>query len=201
MARMFWILAHHSAQLTNFSQVGGEVGLDDKTARRYVLILEQLFLVQRLEPWFRNQIKRLVKTPKLHFLDSGLLAASLGTSFERIGRGRTIFGKLLETFVFGEILRQSKWSPEPCNLYHFRDEDQNEVDIVAEDLMGQIVGIEVKASATVRAEDFKGLRKLADAAGEDFRLGVILYDGDRVFPFADRLVAAPVSSLWMPGLQ
>jgi len=72
-------------------------------ARRYVLILEQLFLVRRLEP-----------------------------------------------FVLGEILRQSKWSPEPCNLYHFRDKDQNEVDIVAEDLLGQIVGIEVKASATVR---------------------------------------------------
>jgi predicted AAA+ superfamily ATPase len=199
MARMFRILAHHSAKLTNFSQVGGQVGLDDKTARRYVLILEQLFIVRRLEPWFRNRIKRLVKTPKLHFLDSGLLAASLGATLERVEKDRSIFGRLLETFVFSEVLRQSGWFPETCDLYHFRDKDQNEVDIVAEDLVGGVVGIEVKASATVRAGDFKGLRKLADAAGKDFRIGLVLYDGDRVFSFGDRLFAAPVSCLWMPG--
>ena len=175
------------------------MGLNDKTARRYILILEKLFLLRRLEPWFRNRIKRLVKTPKLHFLDSGLLAAFLGASMERIERDRSIFGKMLETFVHSEILRQSGWLPEPCGLFHFRDKDQYEVDIVAEDLSGRVVGIEVKASATVRGEDFRGLRKLADAAGEDFRLGVVLYDGDRVFSFGDRFAAAPVSALWMPS--
>ena len=199
MARLFRILAHHSAQLVNFSQVSGQVGIDDKTARRYLLILEQLFLLRRLEPWYRNRIKRLVKTPKLHFLDSGLLAASLGATLERVEKDRSIFGKLLETFVFSEVLRQSGWSPEACSLYHFRDKDLNEVDVVVEDLLGRIVGIEVKASATVRAEDFKGMRKPADAAGDDFRVGVVLYDGNRVFRFGDRLFAAPLSSLWMPA--
>lgn len=198
MERMFRILAHHSSQLVNFSQVGGQVGLDDKTARRYLLILEQLFLVRRLEPWFRNRIKRLVKTPKLHFLDSGLLAAALGVTLERIGRDRATYGKLLETFVFSELLRQAAWSDDAYTLYHYRDKDLNEVDIVAEDLRGLLVGIEVKASATVRAEDFKGLRRLAEAAGEDFRLGLVLYDGHRAYPFGDRLLAAPVSALWMP---
>jgi len=201
MVRMFRILSHHSALLVNFSQVGGQVGLNDKTARRYILILEKLFLLRRLEPWFRNRIKRLVKTPKLHFLDSGLLAAFLGASMERIERDRSIFGKLLETFVHSEILRQSGWLPEPCSLFHFRDKDQYEVDIVAEELSGRVVGIEVKASATVRGEDFRGLRKLAEAAGEDFRLGVVLYDGDRVFSFGGRFAAAPVSALWMPSPQ
>mgnify|MGYP000275962637 FL=1 len=86
MNRLFRILAHRSAQLVNFSQLGGQVGLDDKTTRRYVLILEKLFLVRRLEPWFRNRFKRLVKTPKLHFLDSGLLAASVGMNEARVGR-------------------------------------------------------------------------------------------------------------------
>jgi predicted AAA+ superfamily ATPase len=102
--------------------------VDDKTARRYLVILEQLFLVRRLEPWFRNRVKRLVKTPKLHFLDSGLLAAALGADMERARRDRSTFGKLLETFVFSEILRQAGWSSEPCSLHHFRDKDQNEVD-------------------------------------------------------------------------
>ena len=70
---------------------------------------------------------------------------------------------------------------------------------MVEDLSGRVVGIEVKASATVRGEDFRGLRKLADATGEDFQLGVVLYDGNRVFSFGDRLAAAPVSSLWSSG--
>ncbi|MFH1766301.1 MAG: DUF4143 domain-containing protein, partial [Gemmatimonadota bacterium] len=197
MVQMFRILAHHSSQLVNFSQVGGQVGLDDKTARRYILILEQLFLLRRLEPWFRNRIKRLVKTPKLHFLDSGLLAAILGATTERVENDRSIFGKLLETFVHSEVLRQSAWLPEPCCLFHFRDKDQYEVDVVVEDLSDRVVGVEVKGSATVKGEDFRGLRKLADATGEDFQLGVVLYDGNRVFSFGDRFVAAPVSVLWM----
>jgi predicted AAA+ superfamily ATPase len=196
MNRLFRILAHHSAQLVNFSQMGGQVGLDDKTTRRYFLVLEKLFLVRRLEPWFRNRVKRLVKTPKLHFLDSGLLAASVGMTADRAGRDRSAFGPLLETFVFSEILRQSEWFPDTAGLYHFRDKDQNEVDVVVEDLAGRIVGIEVKASATVRGEDFRGLKRLALASGEDFRLGVILYDGDRVLPFGEGLFAAPVSTLW-----
>ena len=163
MVQMFRILAHHSAQLVNFSQVGGQAGLDDKTVRRYILILEQLFLLRRLEPWFRNRVRRLVKTPKLHFLDSGLLAAFLGASSQRVQRDRSVFGPLLETFVYYEVLRQSTWLDEPCGLFHFRDKDQQEVDVVVEDLSGRVVGIEVKASATVRGEDFRGLRKLADA--------------------------------------
>jgi predicted AAA+ superfamily ATPase len=196
MNRLFRILAQHSSQLVNFSQMGGQVGLDDKTTRRYILILEKLFLVRRLEPWFRNRVKRLVKTPKLHFLDSGLLAASVGMNEARVSRDRSAFGPLLETFVFSEILRQSEWFPETGGLYHFRDKDQNEVDVVVEDLAGQLVGIEVKASATVRGGDFRGLKKLALASGEDFRLGVILYDGDRVLPFGEGLFAAPISALW-----
>lgn len=196
MNRLFRILAHHSAQLVNFSQMGGQVGLDDKTTRRYVLILEKLFLVRRLEPWFRNRVKRLVKTPKLHFLDSGLLAASVGMTATRVARDRSAFGPLLETFVFSEILRQSEWFPETAGLYHFRDKDQNEVDVVVENLAGQLVGIEVKASATIRGKDFRGLKRLALACGEGFRLGVILYDGDQVLPFGEGLFAAPISALW-----
>jgi uncharacterized protein len=199
MPRLLQVLAHHSGQLTNFTQMGGQggqVGFDDKTTRKYVSILEQLFLVSRLEPWFRNQLKRLVKTPKLHFLDSGLLGALLGANVERIAKDRSIFGPLLETFVFSEVLKQASWFGESCALYHYRDKDQDEVDLVVETGSGALVGIEVKASATVNAGDFKGLRKLADASGDNFKLGVVLYDSGRTVPFGDRLVAAPMSCLW-----
>src|SRR6266436_3436778 len=106
MPRLLQVLAHHSGRLTNFTQMGAQVGFDDKTTRKYVAILEQLFLVRRVEPWFRNQQKRLVKTPKLHFLDSGLLAEMLGTGAGRIATDRSIFGGVLETFVFSELLKQ-----------------------------------------------------------------------------------------------
>ena len=196
MPRLLRVLAHHSGHLTNFARIGGQNGLDDKTTKKYVAILEQLFLVRRLEPWFRNRLKRLVKTPKLHVLDSGLLAALLGATAERIVRDRSIFGPLLEAFVFSEVLKQGTWLDEACTLSHYRDKDQDEVDIVIENETAGLVGIEVKAAATVNARDFKGLRKLADATGGALRLGLVLYDGEHTVPFGERLFAAPVSCVW-----
>ena len=198
---------HHDGRCCRFSPTtlaslpisrswAAKFGCDDKTTRKYVAILEQLFLVRRVEPWFRNQLKRLVKTPKLHFLGSGLLGTLLAATAERVARDRSIFGTLLETFVFSEVLKQASWFGENCALYHYRDKEQDEVDLVIETGSGALVGIEVKASATVNAGDFKGLRKLAEACGEDFKLGVVLYDSGRTVPFGDHLLAAPISCLW-----
>jgi len=196
MPRLLRVLANHAGQLINFTQMGGQIGFDDKTTRKYIGILEQLFLVRRVEPWFRNRLKRLIRTSKLHFLDSGLLGELLAVTAERVARDRSIFGPLLETFVFGEVLKQSSWSDEAYALYHYRDKDQDEVDLVIETGSGTLVGLEVKAAATVNADDFKGLRKLASAVGDDFMLGVVLYDGERTLTFGDRLFAAPISCLW-----
>lgn len=196
MPRLLQTLAHHSGQLTNFTQIGGQLGLDDKTTRKYVSVFEQLFLVHRLDPWFHNRIKRLVKTPKLHFLDAGLLATLLGATAERIARDRSVFGPILETFVVSEVMKQVSWHDESCTLHHYRDKDQDEVDVVIERPDGALIGLEVKAAASVKAGDFKGLRKLANSCGESFKLGVVLYDGERSFSFEDRLVAAPISCLW-----
>jgi uncharacterized protein len=196
LPRLLRALAMHSGQLTNFTQIGGQLGLDDKTVRKYISVFEQLYLVHRIEPWFNHRLKRLVKTPKLHFLDSGLLAALLGVTSKGIVTQRSVFGPLLETFVFSETLKQTTWLDQACTLHHYRDKDLNEVDIVVEGEDGSVVGIEVKAAATVRAGDFKGLRKLAAASGDAFRLGIVLYDGESTVPFGDRLFAAPVGCLW-----
>lgn len=196
MPRLLQVLAHHSGQLTNFSQLGGHIGLDDKTARKYIAILEQLFLVHRVEPWFRNQLKRLVKTPKLHFIDSGLLAVTVGATEERVAKDRSIFGALLETFLFSEIMKQAFWLDETCTLHYYRDKDQDEVDIVVESESGAIVGLEIKAGATVNAGDFRGLRKLSEASGHNFKLGLVLYDSEDTVPFGDNLFAAPISCVW-----
>lgn len=196
MARLLQVLAHHSGQLVNFSQAGGRIALDEKTVSRYVSIVEQMFVLRRVEPWFRNRLKRLVKTPKLHFLDSGLLAALLGITAERIAAERSVIGPLAEAFVFSEILKQTEWRHEALALYHYRDKDQDEVDLIVESGDGALIGIEVKIAASVGSGDFKGLRKLSAACGNDFKLGVVLYDGSKIVPFGERLFAAPLSCLW-----
>ena len=190
------LLAENSGQLVNYSQLAGGINVNLRTAQRYVGLLEQVFLIATLQPWFTNALKRIIKTPKLHFLDSGLLAATRGLTFDRIKADRATFGALLESFVFSEVLKLMTASDLRLTPYHFRDRDMREVDIVLERDDGMIVGIEVKASATVKTGDFAGLRALSEACGDRFAFGVVLYDSTDVVPFGDRLAAAPLSCLW-----
>lgn len=196
MPRLLRILAAHSAQLVNYSSIGSPLGLSHVTTQKYTDVLQRLYLVRTLPPWFTNDVKRLVKTPKLHFLDSALLAALRNLSPARLASDRMAFGALLETFVFAELLKIASWSPEPISFFHFRDRYGHEVDLVLEDSGGRIVGIEVKAAATVTSADFSGLRMLADACGKRFVMGLVLYDHDALVPFGERLFAAPISTLW-----
>ena len=193
--RLLRVLAEHAAKLMNFTQTGGQIGLNDKTIRSYVGILESLFLVKRVEPWMQNRLSRLIKTPKLHFLDSGLLAAVRGVTAERVASDRALLGPILESFVFSELLKQVGWMDREYALYHYRDKDQDEVDLVIENDLGELIGIEVKSSATVGNNDFRGLRKLHEAGGRKFKLGIVLHDGDQILPFGERLFAAPIASL------
>lgn len=196
MPRLLRALAAHAGQLINHAGVGASLDLNHVTTQKYTGIFEQLFLVRTLPPWHNNALKRLTKKPKLHFLDSGLLAALTGLTPDRVAADRSRFGAILETFVFSEILKLTGWSDARFSLSHFRDKELDEVDIVLEDRDGRIVGLEVKASATVRAEDFSGLRKLAAASGQRFAFGAVLYDHEQTIAFGDRLAAVPLSSLW-----
>jgi predicted AAA+ superfamily ATPase len=190
------LLAEHSGQLVNYSQFGSSINVSHKTGQRYVALLEQVFLVATLQPWYTNALKRIAKTPKLHFLDSGVLATTRGLSFDRVKANRGEFGALLESFVFSEVLKLMTGSDLRLTPYHFRDQQMHEVDIVLERDDGMIVGIEVKPAATVKSGDFAGLRTLAEACNDRFAFGVVLYDSADFVPFGDRLAAAPLSSLW-----
>ncbi len=190
------LLAERSGQLVNYSQLGVGIDVSHKTGQRYVGLLEQVFLIATLQPWFTHAWKRLVKTPKLHFLDSGLLANACGLTFDRVKADRERFGALLESFVFSEVLKLTTASKMRLTPYHFRDRDMRGVSIVLERDDGALAGVEVKASATVRSGDFAGLRALATACGDRFAFGVVLYDSADFVPFGDKLAAAPLSSLW-----
>lgn len=194
--RLLQLAARLAGCLVNLSEIGRGVALDHKTADSYLRVLEQLFLVHRSQPWSRNELSRIVKTPKLHFVDSGLLTSLRGYTIARLRTERGLLGPLLEGFIFSELLKLSSVSEERVSLFHFRDRDQHEVDFVLENARGEIVGIEVKAAASVARRDFTGLERLASIAGKSFVQGIVLYDGEQSLSFADNLRAAPLASVW-----
>ncbi len=190
------LLAQHTAKLVNYAQIGGSLSIDRKTGQKYVGLLEKLYLVYTLPPWYTNLIKRVIKTPKLHFLDSGILSSSRGTTFSKVKANRNDFGPLLESFVFAEIMKLLSCSEMFLTPYHFRDQEMHEVDFVLERDDGMIAAIEVKASAVVQAKDFAGLKLLAGLLAEKFAFGAVLYDGEKIIPFGERMAAVPISCLW-----
>ena len=196
LPRFLNALAQTAGQMCNYSQLAGQVGLDGKTAARYAGVFETMYLLKRVDVWARNRLSRVVKTPKLQFIDAGLLAMLMHLGIEEVRRDRSRFGQVWETFVFGELLKHTTSAEGDYQLLYYRDADKVEVDLVIENAAGQLVGVEVKASATVKASDLRGLRKLAALAGDQFKMGVLLYDGAETLPLGDGIWAAPLSSLW-----
>ena len=196
LPRLLRALSQTVGQLCNYSQLGGQVRLDGKTVSKYLSLLEQMYLLKRVDVWAHNRLNRVIKTPKLQFIDSGLLASVIDLSPEEVYRDRTRFGHVLETFVFGELLKHKTTADGHYQLMYYRDPDKVEVDIVIENAVGQLVGIEVKAKASINTADLKGLRKLSSLAGNHFKMGVLLYDGDETLPLGDGMWAAPISTLW-----
>ena len=196
--RLLELAAGQTAHLFNVSELASPFGVSRPTVRDYLSLLERVFLVDILQPWHLRQISRLVKTPKLHLGDTGVACALLRLDAAALHANRALLGQLLETFVFQELRRQAGSQPEAVSFYHFRHRDDHEVDIVLE--QGEsLAGVEVKASGTVRAEDFRGLRKLQEIAGDRFACGVVLYDGEVSLPFGPRLFALPMQTLWTPA--
>ncbi len=185
-----------SGQLCNYAQLGAKVELDHKTSAKYVTVFEHMFILSRVETWAANRLKRIVKTPKLQFMDSGLLASLQGLTPDSVQKNRSAFGGVLETFVFSEILKHQAITEEDYYIYHYRDHDKNEVDIVIENAHGDIIGVEVKAGASLTPKDLRGLHRLGKVAGKHFKGGVVLHDGERVLPLGNKIISAPVSSLW-----
>ena len=137
----------------------------------------------------------MVKTPKLHIGDTGLVCALMGVTAPALVADRALLGQLLETFVYQELRRQGTWHTSPVEFFHYRDKDQYEVDVVMES-GGLVAGVEVKAGATVTRSDFRGLGRLKNACGVSFSAGVVLYDGEAVVSFGEGLYAVPVRLLW-----
>lgn len=190
------LLATRASGLLNLADIGRDAGLAHTTLTRYLTLLETVFLVHRLPAWSRNLGKRLVKAPKIHLVDTGLACHLIGADARRLAGDRPLLGRLLETFVVGELRKQISWASPQTGLYHFRTSSGSEVDVVLERADGAVAAIEVKASATVDTSDFVSIRTLREQLGGQFHAGVVFYLGDQTIPSGDRLWLVPVTALW-----
>jgi len=199
MRELVRMLAARSAQPIVAAGLGNELGISATTVQSYLTLLEEVFLIKRIPPWTRRISGRSVKQSKLAFVDSGIPSALLGMTSSRLAKPGAPLGGLVESFVAMEIARQLTWSQTQATLSHYRTRDGVEVDLVLENDLGQVIGIEVKASATPRSEDFRGLNHLANQVGDDFLAGFVLHLGDRTLPGGKKMRAVPISALWQLG--
>ncbi len=201
MHRVLGLLALRVGSTMNKAALAGDAGMPYSTLERYIGLLEAVFLVHSVPAWWTNSSSRLAKAPKPYLCDSGLLAAILGLDAAALQRDRNRFGAVLENFVFQELLKQCRWSQVRPELSFFRTARQLEVDFVLEDAQRRVIGIEVKAAASVQESDLRGLAHLRELAGDRFVRGIVLNLGERVTPVARDVLAMPVSALWQVGAK
>jgi predicted AAA+ superfamily ATPase len=196
LARLLAQLSAQTAQLLNVESLARLLGIRRETVQNNLAALERLFLIRTLPAWHANEARRLIKAPKVHLVDSGLAATLAGLEAEEWTTRRERFGHAVESFAVQQIVAQAAWTDPDLRFWHYRDKDQVEVDLVI--TRGrQTWGVEVKAGATVTPSDGRGLLRLAERCGKDFRGGIIMHVGVSTLPMPDRrLLAVPLAALW-----
>src|SRR5580704_7415935 len=200
LPRLLGQLAAQSGQVLNITPVAGAIGLERSTAENYVQLLEAVFLIYRLPAWGTTLGSRTVKHPKIHILDSGVMAWLLSLTPEKITQADpsalTEYGHLLETFAVGEILKQVSWSDAPVAVGYFRTESGDEVGLGLERDDGQVIAFEIKAGTRVSGEDLRGLRLLKDRLGPRLEKAIVLYTGEYAYRNDGWVQIMPLSQLW-----
>lgn len=196
MRRLVNLVGASMATLASSAAFANHLRLPASTVKRYLDLLELLYVVGRIPAWSTNLTTRAVATPKLMVVDSGLAGHLVGMTVKRARHPTAPVGPIMENFVLGELARQLSWADEPVRLYHYRDRDGHEVDAILERASGEVVAVEVKAAETVRSEDFRGIQHLRRRLGDQLLAGFVLYAGRQVLPFGERLCALPISALW-----
>lgn len=195
LPRLLRLCAARTSGELNVTDLARDLGLSRSTTDSYLAHLEAVFLIQAVPAWSTNLTARVVRRPKLMITDTGLAARLLGG---RLSSDPELAGRLVETLVVGELRAQAEWSQTRPSLFHYRDRDGVEVDLVLESGDGRVVGVEVKAGATVRAEDLRGLRLLERRLGADMAAGIVLCTAAEPRHLGGRLWIMPISVLWHP---
>lgn len=181
----------------NLSDIARLSGVKNTTLQRYMALLEHVFLILKIPAWTPNIEGQFVKSPKIFLNDTGLLCHLRGESVDSLMEDRTTAGAFLENFIVMEIIKQLSWSGLFLKPYHFSLHSGAEVDLILEDRKKQLYGIEIKSTASVGQNDFKGLKRLAEIAGKKFQRGIVLYGGEQMLGgFGQNLQAVPIAALW-----
>jgi uncharacterized protein len=197
LPRLLRLVAGQAANLFRAEAISKSSAISVKTVQTYTDLLETVYLVRRLRAWRPSIASREVAAPKIYVTDSGLLAHLLGADEQRAASDDQVTGKLFENFVAMELARLNERSFSPAAQYHYRDRSGgDEIDVVFESRSGAVVGIECRASATVRPADYRAIARLRDQRSDRFVAGVVLYTGSETRALADRIWALPVQALW-----
>jgi hypothetical protein len=197
VGRLLELLALRTASLLNISALATELGIRRETTEKYLYVLEHLFLLRSLPAWHRNKAKRLIKTPKIHLVDTGLACALSGLKAADWNDYSKDFGPMLESFAVQQLICQAGWVDRDLKFSHYRDKDQVEVDLVIE--QGRNVwGVEVKKASSIQPGDGAGLARLAAQAGKNWCGGMLLYGGNHclVLNSIANGFAVPLSGFW-----
>jgi len=185
--------AAFSGELVNYNDLGNAAGVSGATAKEWVKVLQTMGIIFLLEPYFNNELKRMVKTPKLYFCDTGLCAfLSSWTSRDTLMNGAAS-GHYLENYVAGEMLRNSSYGEKKVNLNFYRDTNQKEIDLVME-MDGQLHPFEIKRAAS---PDKKAVRAFAllEKSGRVTGAGGIICMAAKPFPIDEKNSMIPVNLL------
>ncbi|MFT3888047.1 MAG: ATP-binding protein [Arachnia sp.] len=198
LPRLLRLIAARSGSGMVWSALANESGIPRTTLDPYVRLLETLYLTVTLPSWTVNLTSRETKQPKVFLADTGLAASLLGVSPQALAPTvpQSPAGALLESFVVGELSRQLGWSRVHASMYHYREHRGAEVDVVLEAPDGRVVGIEVKAAATVQRKDLAGLTILRDKLGDRFVRGYVLFTGREAQMVGERMTALPIEAMW-----
>ena len=197
LRRYFEAYALNSAGIVEDKTLLEAAGINRKTAKAYEGLLTNLLIVEGVPSWTSNRLKRLTLSSKRYVVDPALLAGLLRFDVDAVLRDGDVLGRLLDTFVAAQLRAELAVAATRPRLHHLRAEQgRHEIDLVGELAGRQLVGIEVKAGTAPDRADARHLAWLRDQIGSRFTVGVILHTGERVYSLGDRILAAPISTLW-----
>jgi len=179
LPKMMNYLAWQTGDLLNYSSISKNIGMDLKTVKSYVKFYDTLFLAKVLSPYFVNIGKRIIKTPKFYYFDSGLLSYFLNVDSLP---HKTYTGKIIENFVYSELLKNNTTAENEVNFYFYRDKSMYEIDIILDIGQGNLIAIEIKAKESLKKQDFYGIQKLRRLIGKKLKKAYIFYLGKLLYP-------------------
>ena len=189
-------LAAGSGSLISMRPIAQALAADEKTVRAYVRLLELLHLLVSVPAWTPGFPARAVRAPRLFIEDAGLMTHLLDADATRIAEDDVLSGRAYESFVAMELARLLPHTETMPRMRHWRGAHGEEVDVVLEDRTGRVIAVEIKAGATVRRGDLRGLGRFRALAGERFVAGLVLCTTRQTTPLGDRIWATPIEALW-----